>query len=103
MADAGGAVRRHDPAQQLNEQHRDQLLDIARSLTGHPGAVSAHAAAIDDGGIDLVIGLAAGTTVGVRVPFAAPAVGARRRLAFQDLASRAAEHRSFGSTERTWP
>ena len=103
MADHDGAVRRHDPVQQLNARHCDQLLDIARSLAGHPGAIWAHAAAIDDAGIGLIIGLAPGTTVGVRVPFAAPAVGARRRLAFQNLASRAAEHLSFASTERTRP
>ncbi|MGQ0617565.1 MAG: DUF2470 domain-containing protein [Acidimicrobiia bacterium] len=89
MADPGGGRLRHDPVQQLNARHAEQLLDIARALAGHPDAVSAHATSIDDVGIEMVVATATGTTT-VPVPFAVPASGPRRRLAFRDLAARAA-------------
>jgi hypothetical protein len=86
-----GAVRvRHDPLQRLNERHAAQLLDVARTLGGQSDALSAHATAIDDEGISLVVETPDRFRT-VHVGFAAAASGARRRLAFQDLARRAVE------------
>ncbi|GEM_PF-5120911 len=93
--------RRHDPVQRLNDEHGEQLLDVARAFTGHPDAVSAHATLIDDYGIGLVIGTPDGTTTSARVEFAEQAAGARRRLAFRALALRAAELLPGGRVEGT--
>lgn len=82
---------RHDPVQRLNDEHGEQLLDVARAFTGHPDAVSAHAVAIDDNGVDLVIETPDGRETGAHVEFAATTTGARRRLAFRALALRATE------------
>lgn len=83
--------RRHDPIQRLNDEHAGELLDVARAFTQHPDAVSAHATSIDDDGVDLVIETPDGQQTSAHVEFAAPTTGARRRLAFRALASRAAE------------
>lgn len=81
---------RHDAVQRLNEHHAAQLLDVARTLGGQADALCAQATAIDDEGILLVV-QATDRSRTVYVRFAAAAVGARRRLAFQDLARRAVE------------
>jgi Domain of unknown function (DUF2470) len=83
--------RRHDPVQQVNERHAQQLVDIARAFAGYPDAVSAHATSVDDAGVSLVIERADRTKVTTHVPFGASASGARRRLAFQALAADAAD------------
>ena len=83
---------RHDPVQRLNDQHADELVDVARAFGGEPKARSARATSIDDAGIDLVVETGDGRRTTTRVAFATPASGARRRLAFRDLAQQAAEH-----------
>lgn len=82
---------RHDPVKRLNDQHAEQLLDVARAFGGLPDAVSARAVAVDDSGVSLVIEGADGTETTAHVDFDAPVSGARRRLAFRSLAERAAE------------
>lgn len=83
--------RRHDPLRQLNDRHTGQVLAVARAFTGHGDAISARATSIDDDGVCLLVETAAGTAADARVDFDAPVSGARRRLAFQALARRAAE------------
>lgn len=83
--------RRHDPLHQLNDRHAGQVLAVARAFTGHGDAISARVTSIDDDGISLVVKNAEGTAAAARVDFDAPVSGARRRLAFQALARRAAE------------
>jgi Domain of unknown function (DUF2470) len=100
--DAGPARVRHDPLQRLNEHHAAQLLDVARTLGGQSDALSAQATAIDDQGISLVVERPDGSRT-VHVNFAAVASGARRRLAFQDLARRAVELLESRRREETGP
>ena len=89
--DAPTRERRHDPVQQINERHAQELVEIARAFAGHPDAVSAYATSVDDAGVSLVIETADGTKVTTHIPFGAAASGARRRLAFRALAADAAE------------
>jgi len=93
--------RRHDPVQRLNDEHAEQLLDVARAFTGHPDAVAAHATFIDDHGVGLDIETPDGQDKSVHVAFAEQATGARRRLAFWALALRAAERLRGGRVEET--
>jgi hypothetical protein len=89
---AAEGLRKHDPVQQLNDHHRDQLLAVARAFGDHPDAVDAAATRVDDQGIELLITLPAGQ-VRRFVAFAAggqPSTNGRRR-AFHALAQRATE------------
>ena len=90
---------RHDPVQRLNEHHASELLDIARAFAGLPHALAARATGLDDRGLDLAVDTPTGPTT-ARVEFPDTASGARRRLAFRDLAARAAERVSCGLSSR---
>ena len=88
-------ARRHNPVQRLNEHHANELLDIARTFAGQPQAVAARATGLDDDGVDLAVETPTGVTT-ARVEFQTRTSGARRRLAFRDLAARAAERVNCG-------
>lgn len=79
----------HDPVQRVNDMHADELLDVARSLGGHPEATSARAERIDRDGMDLVLATPGGP-VEARVGFSEPVSDPKRmRAAFRDLTRRA--------------
>jgi hypothetical protein len=82
---------RHDPLQDVNDDHAGDLLVAARAIGGHPDAVSARARRIDDAGIDLTVDTPRGRA-NVRLDFTASvAEGDSRalRAAFGDLVRRA--------------
>src|SRR2546425_236708 len=60
-----------DPVQHLNDNHADDLLAAARTLGGHPDAISVRAERVDRTGIDLRVDTSDGQVAG-RVSFAEP-------------------------------
>jgi putative heme iron utilization protein len=80
-----------DPLSHLNQRHGDELLVVARTLGGHPDAISAQAERVDPNGVDLTIEAPGGPAT-ARVAFTealADADPAQVRLAFVRLARRA--------------
>lgn len=79
----------HDPVQRVNDKHAEELLDVARSLGGHPEANAARAERIDRNGIDLLLTTPSGP-VESRIDFSEPVTDPKRmRAAFRDLTRRA--------------
>jgi hypothetical protein len=82
---------RHDPLQHLNEDHADDLLAIARALTGHPDVTAARADRLDPAGVDLVLDTPRGPAT-ARVDFTNPVPDMHARglrAAFAELTHRA--------------
>lgn len=76
----------------LNSDHADALLDIARSLGGHPDATDADCTAIDRYGLELRVATPRGAGA-TRIGFASPASAADSlRAATVELARRARGH-----------
>lgn len=81
-----------DPVERLNDHHADDLLIIARTLGGHPDALSARAQRVDHSGIDLIVDSPRGqaaTRVAFSEPLAATDDMGKVRVAFVRLARRA--------------
>lgn len=81
----------HDPVQHLNDEHAEDLLSAARTLSGHPDATSAHAERVDRYGIDLMVVTPSGVSE-ARIAFSEPVADAdpdELRAAFAALTRRA--------------
>jgi hypothetical protein len=83
----------HDPVERLNAHHADDVLAIARTFGGQPGATAATVVAIDGDGLRLAV-TSPTDEVGAVVTFrdALPDIdpSLSMRLTFRELARRAA-------------